>query len=382
VDANLGFIETYVDARGQKGQWEAVVNFRDPSENQVMQLIARRAQYFEDRMPWPKAYRRKKVATPVAKSVTLVAAYPQPPAGINLPNEQRVRERYGSKSVLVANTMETASALKRLPLALAFAPTPEDREEARLYAGIARKWLVAFHEVVGHGSGQVDPALKGDPSIHLKEYDNTLEEARADLVAMWLAFDPALQALRPDYQRVARQLYRDVLVQSLTDLADVPKGDQLEEDHHRALHLISGFLLEQGAVKRVHQAGRTDWVVVDYAQMRAAVGQLLSQLMVIKATGDYPGIQALVQRLGVKFDPKLRDEVAARVKAANVPSSLLLMSPRLVPVLDQKGAVKDVVVRDDQSFIEQHLERERLGRLPPAEATRVAAGLGSRKSNH
>ncbi|MHB8877372.1 MAG: dipeptidyl-peptidase 3 family protein [Myxococcaceae bacterium] len=379
VDANIGFIESYVDPRGQKGQWEALVNYRDPAENKVMELIGRNAQYFEDQMPWPAQYRRKKVAPPVAKAVSLVAAYPQPPAGINLPNEQAIREKYGSKSVLVANSNETGSALKRLPLAIEFSRTPEDREEARRYSATARKWLVAFHEVVGHGSGQVDPKLKGEPSKYLKEYDNTLEEARADLVALWHATDPKLVELSPDHERIARQMYRDILVEALTDLANVEKGDELEEDHQRAGHLISGFLIEQGAAKQVVEGGRTYWTVVDYPKMREAVGALLTRLMVIKATGDYAGVQALVQRLGVKFDPKLRDEVVARVKAANVPSSIFLVSPRLVPVLDEKGAVKDVELRDDQGFIEQHLERAALGRAAPGEATKLAAGSGSSK---
>ncbi len=378
VDANLGFIESYVDARGQKGQWEALVDYRDAAENKVMELIGKKAQYFEDRMPWPNEYKRKKVTPPVAKAVSLVNSYPQPPAGINLPNEQHVRQKYGSKSVLVANSNETGSALKRLPLALEFSRTAEDREEAKRYSALARKWLVAFHEVVGHGSGQVSRKLTEDPSVYLKEYDNTLEEARADLVALWHAFDPALAELSPDYERVARQMYRDLLVEALTDLANVPKGDEFEEDHQRAGHLIAGFLIEQGAVKQVEDtdargARRTSWAVLDYPKMREAVGQLLTRLMVIKATGDYPGVQTLVQRLGVKFDPKLRDEVVARVKAADVPSTLYLVSPRLVPVLGEAGEVKDVVLRDDQPFIEQQLERSLLGGLPPDEATRAAA---------
>jgi dipeptidyl-peptidase-3 len=377
IDANLGFIESYIDARGQKGQWEALVDYRDAAENQLMGLISRKAQYFEDGMPWPAEYKRKNVSAPVAKAVSLVSSYPSPPAGINLPNEQAIREKYGSKSVLVANASQTGAALKRVPLAIEFARTEEDRESARRYSAIARKWLVAFHEVVGHGSGQVSPKLKGDPSTYLKEYDNTLEEARADLVALWHVFDPSLAEVSADHEAIAKQLYRDHLVEALTDLANVEKGDEFEEDHQRAGLLITNFLIEQGSVKQVVEQGRTHRVVVDYAKMREGVGQLLTRLMVIKATGDYEGVKALVQRLGVKFDPKLRDEVLARVKAANIPSSIYLVSPRLVPVLDGQGAVKDVVVRDDQSFIEQQLERAYLGGLPQAEATRAAAKLTS-----
>ncbi|MFL5351492.1 dipeptidyl-peptidase 3 family protein [Archangium sp.] len=379
VDANLGFIETYVDARGQKGQWEALVNYRDAKENRVMELIARRAQDFENRMPWPDAYKRKKVVKPVAKAINLVASNPKPPAGINLPNEQYIREKYGSKSVLIANVMESVAALKRLPLAIEFSRTPEEAERARKYSVTARKWLVAFHEALGHASGQVDPKLGGNPSRYLKEYDNTLEEARADLVALWHTFDPSLAELSPDHERIAEQMYRDFLVEGLTNLTQVPEGDVFEEDHQRGHQMTVNFLREKGAVKQVTEGepGRTYWVVEDYGKMRAAVGELLSKLMVIKATGDYEGIRKLVEEKGIRFDPKLRDEVVARVRAVNVPAEVLLISPRLVPVVDAKGRVTDVRVRDDQGFIEQHLERSVLGKLSPEEASRVAARLAA-----
>jgi dipeptidyl-peptidase-3 len=379
VDANIGFIETYVDPRGQKGQWEALINYRDVAENRVMELIARKAQYFEEQMPWPQPYKRKKVALPVAKAINLIATYPQPPAGINLPNEQHVREKHGSKSVLVANVMEAASALRRLPLALEFSRTPEERAQAEQYSATARKWLVAFHEVLGHASGQVDKKkLKNQaPSKFLKEYDNTLEEARADLVALWHAFDPALAELSPDYEKIAQQMYRDFLVEGLTNLQRVEKGDEFEEDHQRGHHMTVNFLIEKGAVKHVVEGGRTYWVVVDFAKMREAVGELLSTLMVIKATGDYEGIRALVTQKGIKFDPKLRDEVAARVKAADVPATLFITAPRLVPVLDDKGQLTDLKVDATQGFLEQHLERSVLGKLSPAEASQVAAQLAA-----
>ncbi len=381
VDANIGFIETYVDPRGQKGQWEALVNYRDVAENQVMELIAQRAQHFEDRMPWPEKYRRKGVARPVAKAISLVANYPQPPAGINLPNEQHIREKYGSKSVLVANVMETASAVKRLPLALEFSASAEERKLAEQHSVLARKWLVAFHEVLGHASGQVDPKLKGAPSTHLKEYDNTLEEARADLVALYHAFDPALTALSPDAEQVARQMYRDFLVEGLTALERVREGDAFEEDHQRGHHMTVSYLMQHGSVVQEKVAGRTYWRVKDYAKMREGVGELLGKLMVIKATGDYAGIRDLVQKYGVKFDPKLRDEVVARVKKAKVPTVIFMGSPRLQPVLGEDGAVVDVKVTHGQPFIAQHLERSLLGRLPPKDATRIAASLETDKAS-
>ena len=172
-------------------------------------------------------------------------------------------------------------------------------------------------------------------------------------------------------------MYRDFLVEGLTNLARVEKGDSFEEDHQRGHQMTVNFLIEKGAVKQVTQNGRTYWTVVDYDKMHAAVGELLSKLMVIKATGDYEGIRELVTQKGIKFDPKLRDEVAQRVKAADVPAVLFINAPRLVPVVDDKGQVTDVKVDTAQGFIEQHLEKSVLGKLPPAEATKTAARLAS-----
>jgi dipeptidyl-peptidase-3 len=246
----------------------------------------------------------------------------------------------------VSNVMEAAAAMKRLPLAIEFSRTPEEAERARKYSVTARKWLVAFHEVMGHASGQVDAKLEGNPSRYLKEYDNTLEEARADLVALWHAFDPSLAELSPEHQRIAEQMYRDFLVEGLTNLNQVPEGESFEEDHQRGHQMTVSFLMEKGAVKQV-------------------------------TTGDYEGIQKLVREKGIRFDPKLRDEVVARIRAVDVPADLLLISPRLVPVVDAKGVLVDVQVRHDQGFIEQHLERSVLGGLPPAESTKVAARLAA-----
>jgi dipeptidyl-peptidase-3 len=230
--------------------------------------------------------------------------------------------------------------------------------------------------VLGHASGQVDPSkVQGDPSKYLKEYDNTLEEARADLVALWHAYDPALAELSADHDRIAEQMYRDFLGESLSNLHRVDQGDSFEEDHMRGHHMTVGFLIEKGAVKQVAEKGKTYWVATDFKKMREGVGELLTRLMTIKATGDYAGIKALVEKYGIKFDPRLRDELVKRVKAVDVPRVLLMVSPRLHPVLNEKGELKDLEVSHAQSLIEQHLERSLLGSLPPEDATRVAAGL-------
>lgn len=392
VDANIGFIETYVDARGQKGEWEVLVNYRDEADMRLMRVLGERAQYFEDRMPWPDAYKRKNIRAPVAKAIRLVEASPQPPAGINLPNEEHVREKYGSKSVLVMNTIEAAQAIERTPLDVAFSLTPEEKEAARTLGPAARKLMVAFHEVTGHGSGRQDPKLQGSPADHLKEYDNTLEETRADLIALWLVFDPMVAKMGFDNPRqLGEQMYRSFLIEALTNLRLVSTGTAFEEDHQRGNWLTLNWLLEKGVVELVRKEtcpeGRpvegtscpqhTFVRVKDYDQMREAVGELLSKLMVIKATGDYAAIKKLVDEKGVRFDPKLRDEIAARVAAQDIPPSIFFSSPLLVPTVAANGRIRGVEAVHTQPFLERHLLKSLLADLSPREAAKLAATVGT-----
>ncbi|MGQ0504994.1 MAG: dipeptidyl-peptidase 3 family protein [Myxococcaceae bacterium] len=374
VDANMGFIESYFDARGKKGYWEALVHFKDPTEAKLMDLLAKKAQYFEDRMPWPEKYRRKKISLPVAKAIALVEGHANPPAGINLPNEQHIREKYGSKSTLLMNVMEAAYELVRLPLSQEFLPNEEQRALARQHGATARKLLVAFHEVTGHASGKVDPAQKGSPDDNLKEYSNTLEEARADLVALYHAFDPALTSLLPDARTIAEVMYRDFLVEGISVFRKV-QGETLEEDHQRGHQMTVNVLLDKGVVKLSKQGDKTYLEVVDFAKMRAAVGELLSQLMVIKATGDYAGIRTFVESKGVRFDPKLRDEVVARTKLMQIPPRLALAPPFLIPKVNARGEVTDVKLSTEIPFLEQKLAHALLGALSPLEAAKLGATL-------
>ncbi len=381
VDASIGFIESYNDAaRNAKGTWQGFVNFKDPDDTRIMEVLRRRVQYFEDRMPWPAQYKREKIPTPPASAVDFLTVNPASPAGINLPNEQRIREDYGSKSISVSNVMDAADAVKRGPMALEFAATPEDREAARLYNDQARKLLVAMHEVIGHGSGKVSDQVD-DPVGQLKEYENVLEEARADLVALWFAFDPVFTAEYPDANAVGEQMYRSFLVEALTNLRYEKTGDTLSEDHLRGTQMTLSWLIEKGAVERatVDKGGRTNtaYRVVDFEKMHEAVGELLSQLMVIKAEGRYEEIKTLVTERGEKFDPKLRDEVIARLERAGIPDELYAISPRLVPELDAVGQLVDVRATYGQSLIEQHLERGLLGAIDdPKVAVATAARLG------
>jgi len=363
VETINGFIETYKDPRGAKGSWEGIVAFVDAPGTRVMRALADHAADFEARMPWLDAYKKKDFAPPVASAFTVLVETgdggPMSWTGINLPNAAAIREKHGHKNFLLTNVMAARRAATGLRAIDEFTWDAAEAAEAKRCFEPAGTALVALHEVTGHGSGRVSPALKGDPAAVLKEYYSTLEEARADLVALWLARDPLALSLGvlPD-ERCADALLSAYVRGFPLRLRSVPAGDVIEEDHLRAESMIVHWLVEKGAAAEVHKATKiiTDMGdrvdedprvflrVLDRDKARAAVGALLAELMRIKAEGDYVAIKALVGRLGTKVELGWREDATARALKLDLPVRVAVLPATLVPVM-KAGAIADVVAR-------------------------------------
>lgn len=360
VDTINGFIEVYKDARGQKGEYEGLVYFRDVETTVLMKGLADRAEAFEEKMPWEDRFKRRGFTPPVSNAVTVLmetgGAGPISWSGINLPNAQDIRETYGSKSILLTNAIRARRQVVGGRLAEEFATTEEERQAIHRYGSGASDLLVAMHEVLGHASGKVSPDLPGDPADHLKEYYSTLEEARADLVALWHIWDSALAELGvQDLEAVAREAYRDYLRDDLIQLRRMAQGEELEEDHMRGTHMIVNFLRERGAADLISRDGKHYLIVMDFDKMRDGVGVLLAELMRIKATGDYEAIKTLVEDYGIRFDPTLRDEVLRRVEELGLPVEVAFIMPKLTPEYDADGRIQDVTITYPDDFAAQML---------------------------
>jgi dipeptidyl-peptidase-3 len=374
VDAINGFIEVYLDPRGEKGAYESVVSFVDPDETQLMRQFAANAQYFEQRAPWLDAYKKQNVQPPVANVITVVSeagdAGPLSPAGINLPNEQDIRQQYGTKSVLLLNVTTAWSQATGQRALEEFSSSDEEKVRGRKYGLEARKLVIAMHEVLGHGSGKVSDKLTGDPRTYLKEYYSTLEEARADLVALWDFADPKLAELGiQDQQELMKTAYDAEARAALVMLYRYPQGDQIVEDHDRGTQMIVGYLMKNcGCMAAITNDGKLYLHVTDYDKMHQGVGTLLAELMRIKAEGDYSAIQSLVNTYGVKLDPAWRDQVVARAKAIQLPTRGVFLSPLIEPVYDASHHLVDARIRYPSSLAEMMLtySRKSLGYLPAA----------------
>ena len=251
--------------------------------------------------------------------------------GDNLPNENSIHEKYGTKNFLL---LGSSHALDAAGSSIEeFAATPAEADRNTRYGEEAEDLLTAMHEVIGHGSGKLTDRVKDAPQKYLKEYYSTLEEGRADLMGLWNVWDPKLKELGlvKDQEEVAKAMYDSAARAALTQLRRNPKGDTLEEDHQRDRQLIVNFVMEKtGGIRKLKKNGKTYFVVADYQKMRQGIGRLLADLMRIKAEGDYAAIKALVDKYGVHFDPALRDEVVARYAKLDVPTFWAGVNPVIV----------------------------------------------------
>lgn len=365
VDAILGFIESYGDARGAKGTWEGIVMFVDQARTSMMQHVAENARYFEERTPWEAKWRRSEFRPLVANAVTAVVETgdggPISPAGINLPNEQAIREQHGSRNFFITNVTDASDQASGGRVADEFAWSPEEAAEIHRCGKWTWSALVALHEVTGHASGRVE--TEADPHQTLRQYYSALEEARADLVALWHLHDPKLVELGvlPD-AACADAGYRAFAMSALAGLRKIPEGDAIEEDHLRARALILGFAMEKGAITEERRDGKFFLRVADPQAMRRAVGELLAELQRIKATGDFPAIARLIERHATRLNTAWRDDALARCARIGLPRYFAYVSPRLVETRDDSGRITDVRISAPESFEALMLEWSRLSR--------------------
>lgn len=362
VDFILGFIEVYMDPRGQKGKFESVIYFTNKEQTKLMRKLAANAQYFEERAPWKDEYKKENVKAPIANVVNVIVetgdAGPISAIGINLPNEQYIRQQYGSKSVLLHNVVAAYKASEPKGVLDEFCYNQSEVKRAKKYGQIADDLHTGMHEVLGHASGRVSDRLKGNPADHLPGYYSTLEEARADLVALWNVFDPKLKQLKMvDTDDIGREMYDSYVRNVFLQLRRIPQGDQLEEDHMKNRQMVVNYILKNSdAVEVVKRNGKTYFHVLDYKKMHEVVGQLLAEVMRIKAEGDLQAARNLVDTYGLKIDTAWRDEVMKRVKKLKLSAYTGFVMPDLKPVFDKKGKIVDVAVEYPLDLTKQMLE--------------------------
>jgi dipeptidyl-peptidase-3 len=360
VDFANGFIEVYRDARGAKGSSQAFVSVTDKKVTDAMIKLAQNAEYFEQKAPWDDKYKKTSFKPPVVKAVeTLIETgdFHVTTVGDNLPNENEIHEKYGTKNFLFTGSSRALTEASGNASIEEFGPDPETIARDKKYGIEANDLLTAMHEVIGHGSGKLSDKLKSGAESYLKEYFSTLEEGRADLMALWNVWDPKLKELGliTNQDEVAKAMYDRAALDPLTQLRRIPKGETIEEDHQRDRQLIGHYIQDKvpGSIEQFDRDGKTYVQVKDYQLMRKGIGMLLAEIMRIKAEGDYDAIKTLVDKYGTHFDPALRDQVVTRFKKLNLPTYFAGVNPMLTS--SGTGAAIKVSMSYPRDAVKQYL---------------------------
>ncbi len=363
VDFVNGFIETYGDPLGYRASWESIVNFKDEEATKRTETITAEAQWFEDNAPIDDRFKKDEVKGVSAKVITAAIlggdCYPPTPIGINLPNADWIRKEYGSKSVTIQNiTHAYAEAAKGNGFSEEFMLDKEDIELKKKFGTLGDDLHTDLHEALGHGSGQLAPGVRGD---ELKNYGSTLEEARADLFALYYLGDPKLVELQlvPSFDVAKTQYMTYILNGLMTQLTRIQPGKDIEESHMRNRKLIAEWVYQHGkddkVIELVTRNDKTYVVINDYQKLRRLFGDLLREIQRIKSEGDFAAGQELVETYGVKVDPALHAEVLERYARLKLEPYSGFINPEYKPVMEN-GEIVDVKVEYPSNYVDQMLE--------------------------
>lgn len=361
VDYVNGFIETYSDPMGMKADWEAVVNFKDIEATKRTEKISANAQWFEDNSPVDPKFKKEKVKGVSAKVITLAqlggACHPTAPLGINLPNADWIRRDHGSKSVSIENITYAygKSGEEGNSVIAEYAYDNEELELHKKYGDIAGSLHTDLHECLGHGSGKLLPTTSSEA---LKNYSSAMEEARADLFALYYMMDPKMVELEiiPSLD-VAKVEYNTAIRNGLIQqLVRIDLGKDIEQAHMRCRSIIAQYAYEKGkaenVIEKISKNGKTYFTINDYEKLRVIFGELLSEIQRIKSEGDFEAAKKMVETYGIKIDRELHKEIKERYAKLNQAPYGGFINPVLTPV-EKDGKIIDVVVTYPSDFAEQ-----------------------------
>ena len=363
IDFILGFIEVYGDAIGYKGAFEGVIQVNDKEASKRMEVLSKNAQYFEDNSSIMPEHKKANVVGVSYRVINAAMesgdAAPATPIGVNLPNSNWIRSTHGSKSISLGNIVEAYNAAGGSSSLNEFYYDQATRDRIVAHGKLGSKMHTAMHEVIGHASGKINDGV-GTPKETLKNYSNTLEEARADLVALYYIYDSKLVklGLMPSLEVGMAEFDTYIANGMMLQLSRLDLGENIEEDHMRNRQLNASWAYEKGLKDNVIEKkvieGKTYFVINDYAKLRVIFGDLLKEIQRIKSEGDYAAAEALVEGYGVKVDQELHQEVIKRYESLKLAPYSGFVQPKLVPEFDAKGDFKNLKV-EKEGYVEQML---------------------------
>ncbi|MCH7973317.1 MAG: dihydrofolate reductase [Bacteroidetes bacterium] len=370
VDAVHGYIEVYSDPLGYRGYYESVISIKDLDATKRIKAIADNVQWFEDNSPIADKYKKQNVVGISAKVITVVVesggTSPSSPIGINLPNSHWIRKEFGSKSVNLGNIVHAYNKSGSKELLKEFSYSPEEFELEIKYAALTTDLKTDMHEVIGHASGQLAPGVS-PPKQTLKNYASIIEEARADLVALYYLPNQKLIDIGVSPNADAYKTGYNIYIKNglMLQLRRIKPGENIEEAHMRNRQMIAKWVYEKGktenlsdgktgVIERKTKNGKTYFVINDYQKLRILFGRLLNEMQRISSEGDFAAAKNLVETYGVKVDKDLHKEVLERYKKLNLAPYSGFINPLLKPVM-KDGKITDVKIEYPMDFTKQML---------------------------
>lgn len=365
IDWINGFIEVYNDPKGYKGSYETIVQIKDFDMSKKMAVLSTEAQWFEDNSPLMPEHKKETVKGVSYKTVIVAGeagdASPSTPIGVNLPNNNWIRQTHGSKSVSLGNIINAYNNAGGSGRLKEFAHDEEEVALEEEYGQLGDKLHTALHEVVGHASGQINKGV-GTPKETLKRYKSTIEEGRADLFGLYYLMDPKLQELGlvEDWEKTGKAAYDGYLRNGLmTQLIRLELGDMVEEAHMVNRQWVSAWSYERGlednVIEKVTRDGKTYYNINDYVKLREIFGELLRETQRITSEGDYEAAKNLVEDYGVQVDQDIHKEVLARNSQFKSAPYSGFVNPAIVPTMDGEE-ITGFSIQQPESFESQMLE--------------------------
>lgn len=367
VDFINGFIEVYGDPLGLKASWEGIVEYKDLEATQRTQTISTNAQWFEDHSPVDPRFRKERVKGVTANVINAAMLggdeYLLTAIGINLPNADWIRAEHGSKSVTIGNLTHAYNMASHGNGFLEeFVIDNETLEIITTFGDKTDDLHTDLHECLGHGSGKL---LQGTDPDALKNYGNTIEEARADLFGLYYIADAKLLelGLLDSKEAYKAQYYSYLMNGLLTQQVRIKPNMKIEESHMQNRALIAWWAMDLGKEKNiiefVTRNSKTYIKINDYTALRSIFATELAEIQRIKSEGDFNAARTLVEKYAIHLNKDQHEEVLARYKQLNIAPYKGFINPVLKPIFDNNKKIVDIAIDYTESYSEQMLRYSR-----------------------
>ena len=378
IDWINGFVEVYGDAVGRKGAYESIVQIKDLEASKTTEVINEYVQWFEDNSSIMDEHKKENVVGVSYKVVNVGMesgdASPSSPIGVNLPNNGWIREQEGSKSVSLGNLIAADGAASGSGFLEEFCFTIEEIQRAKKYGDTADKLGTLLHEVVGHASGKINEGV-GTPKETLKNYKSTLEEARADLVALYYIMNPKLVEIGLMESLECGKAEYDSYIRNglMLQLRRIEPGEVIEQDHMRNRQLVASWAYEKGKDNNIiekiirktdneiedengdisyYKTSQTYFVINDYEKLQDIFGQLLREIQRITSEGDFEAGKNLVENYGVQVNQEIHQEVLQRSAQFNSAPYRGFLNPEYKLVI-KNDEIVNVLIQHNEEFTDQ-----------------------------